>query len=342
MRPALRVVPLTVLLLAGSSHALSQAKHFSLSWSACSAHGLPPAFCERAAMAAHNVDGHEWNDMAAHAQLSEQGTSCAGANAALTRLATLGLELGESLLAVANAKAAANEAARTQAASAAAVSLGRALHTIQDNCAHHGMPNSEHSWYSSADLCLGSTSSPDAAPDAEGCAVEETAAVLARVVAATQERALGAVDLLPTAEVLLPALPGPKDLCDYLALATAWDGQGRGWSNEVMRPALRDQLGTALSQGNTALQDVCPTLGGSTREAVDVSLGAPICDVVQGSCARAGDLHGIAPLVAFGTTGGAGGTPRLGCSAADGGAPGLSLLVLLAFLRLGVSLASRS
>src|SRR3569623_1408635 len=77
-------------------------------------------------------------------------------------------------------------------AGAIASSIGRALHTVQDDCAHHGMPNPQHAWFSLADYCEGTATNPDVQDSAISCARAETAAVMKVAADAIQSTGLAA------------------------------------------------------------------------------------------------------------------------------------------------------
>src|SRR5690349_8520413 len=140
----------TVLATPASAYALNQNVHEQISHDGCVAVGLPDEFCERVGTEAYNVDAYEWRDPSAHAQIPNTGNTCAAVNASLGRLQALGSDIRTSLARLAGAP---SQAVATHIA----MQLGRALHTIQDDCAHHGMPNAQHAWASRVDTCSGSS-----------------------------------------------------------------------------------------------------------------------------------------------------------------------------------------
>src|SRR5205823_6276616 len=142
---AMRSVML-VLAMTGSAYALKPGAHADLATKSCTAAGLPHDFCARVATEDYDTDSHEWTDLSAHAQIDDGMTACDAADAAAARAWGLGRDLRTLL--------------QTDAG-AAATALGRALHTIQDDCAHHGMPNPQHAWFSLEDFCEGTALSPD-------------------------------------------------------------------------------------------------------------------------------------------------------------------------------------
>ncbi|HEV7554807.1 MAG TPA: hypothetical protein VGO00_05080, partial [Kofleriaceae bacterium] len=149
----------------GSALALEQSDHQAISEDACTAAGLPEDFCERVGTEAYNVDHYEWSHPEAHAQIGvgALGTACTAANAALDRVRVLGADIQTSLFTLYGSPS-------NDLATHIATQLGRALHTIQDDCAHKGMPNDQHAWASLLDTCTGSKTSPDLAPEALSCA----------------------------------------------------------------------------------------------------------------------------------------------------------------------------
>src|SRR5262249_23581836 len=136
----------------------------------------------------------------------------------------------------------------TDAARAALVALGRSLHTVQDNCAHHGMPNPQHAWFSDSDICLGTTLSPDLPDDALSCARVETQAVFESFRAAVLDAGLPArvlyqPDALHSAT---PAFPSRNGICEFMYSCGTWDGRDRGWDNAWVGPSLREEVRRGL------------------------------------------------------------------------------------------------
>src|SRR5687768_16541105 len=139
------LLALCALLLSNSASALDQFAHRDLTRETCVAAGLPELFCAQAAESSQNVDGHEWDDMAAHAQAEAADAMCAGAGATVERVHAIGKELNVRLALL---KGAPHEEERQVAASRLSEELGRALHTFQDLCAHQGMTNTQPAWFS--------------------------------------------------------------------------------------------------------------------------------------------------------------------------------------------------
>jgi hypothetical protein len=229
--------PLALLVLAASSNAwaLKPQKHRDLAEASCKRAGLNRTFCERMGKAAYETDAHEWDDLSAHAQTPHGGDRCSAAQASADRLDTLGRQL------VAEAHAGDLENA--------AVDLGRAIHTLQDECAHHGMTNEQHSYFSLEQTCGDQDVSPDIQPDAIACAAARTDAVFAAVapaLAGTDWYTASSLcepqfesDHNNTEDACLQAvLPTPWEACDFLALHDQWDGIDSTWNSSVVGPAL--------------------------------------------------------------------------------------------------------
>ena len=150
----LRIMRTTLVLAAlvatpTSAFALDQSVHQEISQNACIAANLPKDFCERVATEAYNVDHYEWSRPEAHAQIADSGasgTACTAANATLERERLLGIDIRASLVTLSRGQS-------KDLATHIATQLGRSLHTIQDDCAHHGMTNKQHAWASLTDSC---------------------------------------------------------------------------------------------------------------------------------------------------------------------------------------------
>ncbi len=286
-----RAVPLAVVLFASTSaYALKPGKHADITKQSCLDAGLPRDFCQRAATEDYDTDSREWDDLRAHAQIDDGQTACQAADATAGRLYGLGQDLRAAIASLA-VRATEERAGNVGAA------LGRALHTIQDNCAHHGMPNPQHAWFSMSDFCDGTKLSPDIQDDAIACARKETDAVMGEVAAAL--RAAGVVGRLssyscPDHNTHGPHdnthqtpicqrrfLPGPFAACGFLARAGDWDGIDRTWENSVATVAFRDAFLSGLG-GGAKPSDTC---GGDesvlskavSDPVVDVSVGKPQC-----------------------------------------------------------------
>lgn len=176
------------LLAPRTAHALDQSVQFAITYDACRERGGPDAFCEQVATATHNVDNEEFFDMAAHGQMRDGQPACEGAHYAAWRVFWLGQRIRPL-----TQQAAISPTHRS--ISGLAKWVGRALHTVQDNCAHSGMPNPQHAWFSIQDFCNGTMTSPDAQPEALQCGIEETKAVLDAVFAVLADNGAVKTDL---------------------------------------------------------------------------------------------------------------------------------------------------
>ncbi len=265
--------------IATNAYALKPDKHAALTTASCNAAGLPQDFCTRAATEDYDTDVREWTDLSAHAQIADAQTACDSADAAALRLWTLGDQLRQALAAVAASPSEDN-------VGQAGAALGRALHTIQDDCAHHGMPNPQHAWWSLDDYCNGTTLSPDVQDSAVACAHTETETVMALVAAAVRDS--GAADSLGALACASGCTDrdGPtwSEQCDFIGEASTWDGIDRRWNNDVAVPALRAAFAAGLS-GSGAPASVC----GGDESVLSPAVSDPMLDVSGGtpSCVKA-------------------------------------------------------
>lgn len=281
-------VTVLCLLVAPAAHALVQTKHQTVTATECARAGLPAKFCQQAAVEAYNTDANEFEDLSAHAQIPAGATACDAADQSLLRLLSLGQELRLGL----------GELRRTGSATAAgrvARALGRGLHTVQDNCAHHGMPNPQHAWFSLSDSCRSTTQSPDVQSDAYVCAARETAAVMAEFRRAAD--GAGVTSALGRASVGGTHWPPYSQVCDFLGSSGQWSGADQRWENEIVVPALRAQFIAAIGSDGPAPVEACP--GGrerlvqrQSRAALDTSGGAQSCISIHLFCLGKADDAG--------------------------------------------------
>ncbi len=315
-----------------SAFALDQAVHQSISHDACIAAGLPQDFCERVGTEAYNVDSYEWATPSAHAQIADNALSnaCGEANKVLERERTLGVDIRTSLGKV-------NSANTEDLRIHIATQLGRALHTIQDDCAHKGMPNAQHAWWSLTDACKsGSKTSPDAQPEAASCARTETAAVFAAFKQELGQAGVSAASLDNLSEGWTH-YPKRGDVCAFLREPgnSAWDGTDRRWNSVVVVPWVRDQLTNAITADASSVGDMC-TAGITVEQpnaVVNVSSPPPFCLKLTALCVGAGgkaDEEEVAPPWDDGSQD----TQSGGCSVDSQGSPAGWLLV--AFVGLGL------
>ncbi len=272
---------LAVTLLAGPAAALNQSAHLQISREACRQAGLPASFCQHVGVATADVDALEWNDLGAHAQTGDGEPTCEAADRSYHRVRMLGIEMRIHL------EGPSEDLGR---------SLGRALHTIQDNCAHAGMPNPQHAWHSLADACTGTHESPDLQPEALQCARRETAAILTAFQAARSDAGLAASALEIVndsgAEPSIPEsnrFPPRAGVCHFLTVdAGHWDGVDRRWNNDRMVDTLREALLGALRSESVAVNDLCADVGAllspKPNRRVATSGGKSICQKVWLFC----------------------------------------------------------
>jgi len=308
MRIRLLVLPLV--LASSPAWALKPATHRQLAEDACVAERLPGAFCERMGKQAFETDYQEWTDVAAHAQRELGQDRCEAADAAASRVEALSRAL------VADAHRGAYEAA--------AIDLGRALHTVQDECAHHGMTNEEHAFLSLEDSCGDGNVSPDTQPDALACATTRTRDVMAAAAAALADVRWTNVDAIcrrnsdnDDDSCALASLPSPFQVCDFLAMHHDWDGSDSRWNGDIVGPALVDAFARGL-RGELDSTGVCDRAG-----AID-----PLRPHALVSDRDAGCL--LTDVLCLGKADDAGATaaPADSGGCAAGGSPGLVLALL--------------
>lgn len=291
-RPALLLVavPFALLALAPlTASALEQPKHRALSRDACAAAGLPWDFCERVGTEAYNVDSYEWNDLSAHAQIDvgKGQTQCDGANAAAGRVRTIGGDLRNGIRAFAAGE-------KWATGTWLATQLGRALHTIQDNCAHRGVSNPHHAWLSLSDSCKGTKSSPDTRPEAVECAQRETADIVDAFAVAVSDVGVDLEDLDDGVSDGWGHWPTRGEVCEFLASGNGWNGVDDHWDNGVAVPALRDHFAAGVF-GASISTDVCNgdpnALAAPADPAINTSQGQTFCFKISAYCV--GKIDGV-------------------------------------------------
>jgi len=316
------------------AYAFSSSQHESLTTKACEQAGLPDTLCRRVAAEARNVDGNEWDDPLAHAQMPEGVAACTAAAQVAERMKKLGEDFRASL---ATAMTSTKWYEREDKAEQAAVQLGRAMHTLQDDLAHEGMNNPEHAWYSLTDLCTGSTLAPDSDPAALPRATADSLSFLQAVAASLTAEEIAALDANacpgesvgenpnssgPCQQYLSPWL---SDVCSFLADSKKWDGTDRRWNINLVAPALPK----AFLDGT--VPDFCsePGIDVSKTSKVDVSGGIPTCTKAHIACFGKVDQPAESEAPAAESGGGCALAP-----AAGDGVQGWLLLVLLGAARL--------
>jgi hypothetical protein len=243
--------------------------------------GLSQAFCARLAAEAFNVDRIEWNNLEAHAMNSGSQTLCDAAASTQARLRRRGGEIHALL---------AQHTLQPADMDALASSLGRALHTIQDNCAHEGMTNPQHSWYSNRGWCLSDGEDPDEQASAIQCARDETWTVMLAFVQAVknahyQVAAIGSSSSLGTAN------PDRDQVCSFLREWQNFDGRDHRWDNAVTIPAFRSTFIEKFTTG-ADVADVCQGLqpvDGHSPIAIHtprarVAVSDPLCFTTKAYC----------------------------------------------------------
>jgi hypothetical protein len=277
-----------VVVVSAPAYALKPKVHADVTQQSCQRAGLAKDTCTRIATEDYDTDNREWDDLRAHAQIDDGETACTAADGAAARMWNLGAELHTTLATFART-------GTYDDAGAVDAVIGRALHTVQDGCAHEGMPNPQHAWFSLADFCEGTATNPDVQPEAITCARAESDAILAIV--ATELRSSGVASQLGT-HSCPPApetdhggqttavcegrfLPSPFEACDFLGRAADWDGVDRTWNAAVVAPALRAAYADGVA-GRAAPSSMCHgderVLSSATsRPTVDVTRGTPSC-----------------------------------------------------------------
>jgi len=305
-------------------NAFDQLTHYLVTAESCARSGLPEDFCRRVGVASRDVDAKEFWDLAAHAQ-SEGTELCGAANAVARRLHELGAKFFANLSVAKEALGDPTGEKATNASVGMGVTLGMALHTLQDNCAHQGMTNAQHAWLTRSDMCQGTNLDPDDAPELKACAVEVTDAVMAVVASHIKEaQVLEMVGQVSCQDVgwvgpcSEDATVSAEDACAFLAMAVTWDGVDRRWDVSVVAPHLE----AAFLEGSA--EDMCSVAGPvvASQDALDVSGGPPTCSEYHVLCMG----YGSSPN-GWSCLGCAGARPRgfLGTS--------LVLLILLGVLR---------
>jgi MYXO-CTERM domain-containing protein len=248
--------------------ALKPSTHRELAEAACRAEGMPDAFCRRMGKQTYETDYQEWKDLSAHAQRELGEDRCTAADAALARVDRLARDVASQ--------------AHAGHLEAAAISLGRAIHTIQDECAHHGMTNQEHAFYSLTQQCSGDQVSPDVQPAALACARTRTSEVMSLAAQALADVSWnGAADLCTDWSsdnqrdtCANASLPSPFMACDFLAEHKDWDGDDSTWHPTKVGDALVTAFGAGLDN-TPATTSVC----GANAAAIDPpNPRAPIVD----------------------------------------------------------------
>jgi hypothetical protein len=310
----MRIWPLLlpIVLAATPAWALEPAKHRSLAEKACADVRLPSAFCRRMGQEAYQTDYREWTNLSAHAQRELGEDRCTAADAAQNRVDQLAREVIAKVHALDY--------------DAGAVALGRAIHTLQDECAHHGMTNQEHSYLSLTQTCTAQNVSPDVQPEALACAQSRTRDAFVAVAAALAGTRWDYVDRIcldfddrdTCAQAVLPT---PSMACDFLAEHSDWDGDDSRWNGDLVGPAL-----LAAFEGGLRGDAAPPPMCGADDKALDPVAPHPYVANREAGC-------GLIDVTCLGKTddaGDGGDSTNGGCSTSNGAPGWIVLLALLA------------
>ncbi len=292
MRTILALVTVVGMLGTSSSAlALSQSDHAAITERVCEAAGFQHDFCERVGDEVYNTDYHEFNNLSAHAQPDVGVTACAAAGKSMQRLLDLGREMRGALREVKAAPKNHDLSAKL------AKAMGRALHTIEDNCAHYGMTNPQHAWHSLSDTCSGTHDSPDSQAEAMSCAEREAGEIFRSLRQASNELGVDTRVMVPYE--VYRRWPPRGEVCAFLREAPLWDGQDRRWNNAVVVPAFRNQLAKAITSDTAGLDNICA--GGETLARADkfptvnTTGGQELCLKVKTYCVGKADGEEEAP-----------------------------------------------
>ena len=289
MRPRPSYLLALLLIVSTPALALDQPTHRTITVEACRSAGFDSVFCARVGDGDQNVDGREWDDMAAHAQASSADAMCDGAQATVRRLRAIGAELGPLSEKMSDTTA---DGVRVPAIEAFADKLGRGLHTFQDLCAHQGMTNIQHAWFSASDQCRGTKLSPDVQAEAIACAKQVTADVFAAVKEELAKRDAHPEQFPETSAYQGRLLPNLKQLCVYLQSAKQWDGKDHRWKLEVMKPALVNAL-FAGWRGEEAPEIDCADLEAEPAPEVATTGSAIVCESTEAVCEAADEADEV-------------------------------------------------
>lgn len=259
-----------------SALALKQSGHYNVTYEACRAEKFGMAYCKAVAAAAYNVDKLEWTDMAAHGQRRQGQSACDAGQATANRLN----DLGRAIRATNTPK----ESAKL---------LGQALHTIQDECAHHGMTNAQHAHFS-LDAECGDGTNPDTTSSALSCAASRTKAAF---VALRGSLGLSSAELSSwcvSHGCSTTRMVGLREGCEFLGERAAWNFKETKWTNaagQIMFTAFTngltgggapkvcgngdialaaDTLAKEPAESCTTVRTVCGKVDASEEELVEV------------------------------------------------------------------------
>lgn len=257
--------------------------HRALTTDYCIRAGFHDAFCARVGAEAFVVDAQEWERPWMHAMPRDGEGQCEAVEEVQQHLARRGSEIRAVL---------ARPTIERADLEALAESLGRTLHTLQDNCAHEGMTNPQHAWYSLRAFCLHVDEDPDLAPRALDCAANETKLVFRALKEAFRASGKDPASLWEAHDMAAPQ-PGIAHVCEFLGDWQAFDGKDARWDIRVTAPAFRETFVNAL-RGDSAARPVCEGRGGNDPSPIAIpsprptvtSLSDPTCTPVRLLCDR--------------------------------------------------------
>lgn len=241
----------------GSESELKTDDHRAITNEYCVRAGFHDAFCARVASEAFITDRIEWDHPWAHGMPRPGQGHCDAAAEVQQHLTRHGRQIRSIVARPSLGRRDLEELAQA---------LGRALHALQDNCAHEGMTNPQHSWYSVRGFCSMSGEDPDTAPAALECAATETRLAFRAMKEVFRAAGKDPASLWQAPDMAAPN-PGLDHVCQFLGEWSQFDGKDSRWDIGVTAPKLRETLTTAILTGD-ATPPLCeglaaPAGGGS-------------------------------------------------------------------------------
>lgn len=261
-----------------SEDQLKTEDHRAITTEYCIRAGFHDAFCARVAAEAFVVDREEWEHPWAHAMPQPGQSSCDAAAAVQKALVDRGNEIRRTL---------ARPTLGRDEIETLAKALGRALHALQDNCAHQGMTNPQHSWYSIRGFCDGTGEDPDTAPSALECGANETKLVFRTMKEAFRAARHDPASLWQAHDMAAPQ-PSLAHVCEFLGEWRGFDGKDARWELSVTAPAFRETLTKAILQGVDSPR-VCDGLAAPASGASPIAARTPrpqVRELADPTCTR--------------------------------------------------------
>lgn len=261
--------------------ALKTEDHRAITNEHCVRAGFHDAFCARASAEAFVVDEQEWERPWMHAMPRDGEGHCEAAQEVQKHLARRGREIRAAL---------ARPTLGRVEIEAIAEAFGRTLHTVQDNCAHEGMTNPQHAWYSLRSFCQHTGEDPDVAPRALECAANETKLLFRALKEAFRANGKDPASLWE-AHDMAASQPGLAHVCEFLGEWQAFDGNDRRWDVALTAPAFRSTFTSALLEDRD-VAPVCADRASASPLAIRsprprvASLADPTCTPVRLVCDR--------------------------------------------------------